>query len=110
LEFFVARLTALRRRGILEYGILGQINSTAYHEKWIRRRTGHEAEFLTAPESNILRGFGWNYQTIAHLRPFPAEKGTFIALAISVAVPMLPVILAVVPLVVILKTLLKALR
>lgn len=110
LTFFVPRLAALRRHGILEYGILGQINSTDYHEKWIHRRSGHEAEFLTAPESNALSGFGRNYQTIANLRPFPVDRGALIGLALSIAVPMLPVLLAVVPLAVVLKTLFRALR
>jgi len=33
LVFFVPRLAALRRRGILEYGILGQLHSTEFHQK-----------------------------------------------------------------------------
>jgi len=33
LAFFVPRLAALRRKGILEYGILGQLQSTEFHEK-----------------------------------------------------------------------------
>jgi hypothetical protein len=109
LAFFVPQLAALRRRGILEYGILGQMHSTDFHEKWICQRTGHESEFLTAPESSTLADFGQSYERLEQLRPFPADRGAFIALAISVVVPMLPVILAVIPLVVILKTLLKAL-
>lgn len=92
------------------YGILGQIQSTEYHEKWIHHRSGHEAEFLTAPESSTLTDFGQSYEKLAQLRPFAADRGVFITLAVSVVVPLLPVILAVVPLAVVLKTLLKALR
>ena len=35
LAFFVPRLAELRRKGILEYGVLGQIHSTDFHDKWI---------------------------------------------------------------------------
>ena len=40
LLFFVPRLASLRRQGILEYGILGQIQSTEFHEKWCLHRAG----------------------------------------------------------------------
>jgi hypothetical protein len=58
LLFFVPRLASLRRQGILEYGILGQIHSTEFHEKWILHRAGHEADFRQAPESTTLAIFG----------------------------------------------------
>jgi hypothetical protein len=110
LAFFVPRLVALRRQGILEYGTLGQMHSTEFHEKWILHRTGHETEFLTAPDSSSLNDYGRSYEKVEQLKPFPADRGTFIALAGSLAVPMLPVILAVIPLIVVLQSLLKALR
>jgi hypothetical protein len=110
LAFFVPRLAALRRQGILEYGTLGQIHSTDFHEKWILHRAGHESDFLTAPESSALADYGSSYEKVQQLQPFPADKGAFIVLAISLVVPMLPVILAVIPLDVVLKSLLEALR
>jgi hypothetical protein len=110
LLFFVPRLTALRRRGILEYGILGQIHSIEFHEKWILHRAGHEAEFLQAHESTTLANFGNIYEKIAQLKPFPADTGTLYVLAAAVAIPALPVILAVVPLAVVLRDLFHALR
>jgi len=85
------------------------MQSTDFHEKWVYQHNGHEAEFLTAPESSTLADFGQSYERLQQLRPFPADRGAFIALAVSVVVPMLPAILAVIPLVIILKTLLKAL-
>jgi hypothetical protein len=110
LLFFVPRLAELRRRGIMEYGILGQIHSTEFHEKWILNRLGHEYEFLQAPESTTLANFGNSFEKIAQLKPFPADTGTLYVLAGSVAIPALPVILAVVPLTVVLKDLFHALR
>jgi hypothetical protein len=110
LIFFVPRLAALRRRGILEYGILGQMHSSEFHEKWIRHRVGHEAEFLQAPEISTLGNFGKSYEQIEQLKPFPADPGALYVLAAAIAIPALPVILAQVPLAVVLVNLLKALR
>lgn len=110
LTFFVPRLAALRRQGILDYGTLGQMHSADFHEKWILRRAGHEAEFLTAPECSTLADYGRSYEKLQRLRPFPANRGALIALAAALVIPMSPVILAVVPLVVVLKDLLAALR
>jgi hypothetical protein len=110
LAFFVPRLAALRRRGMLEYGILGQLHSADFHEKWILSRAGHEAEFLTARESSTLADFGHAYEKLKDLKPFPLDRDALIVLGLSLLVPIFPVILAAIPLVVVLKTLLEALK
>jgi hypothetical protein len=110
LFFFVPRLASLRRQGILEYGILGQIHSTEFHEKWILHRTGHEIEFLQSPESTTLANFAKGYQEIAQLKPVPADMGTLYGLAAAVAIPALPVVLAQIPLKIVVMDLLKTLH
>lgn len=110
LLFFVPRLASLRRQGILEYGILGQIHSAQFHEKWVLHRAGHEAEFLQAPESSTLANFAKNYQEIAQLKPFPADMGSLYGLAAAVAIPALPAVLAQIPLKIVVLDLLKTLR
>jgi hypothetical protein len=97
LVFFVPRLSALRRKGILEYGILGQLHSAEFHEKWILHRSGHEAEFLQAPESSALADFGQSYEKIEQLSPFPADKQDLIPLALAIAIPAFPVIIEQIP-------------
>lgn len=110
LMFFVPRLAKLRYQGIIDYGILGQIQSADFHEKWVHGRVGHEGEFLAAPESSSLADFGTASAKVAELRPFPADRGALIGLAISIAIPLLPVILAEIPLIVVLQDLLKAMH
>jgi len=110
LAVFVPRLAALRRRGLLEYGTLGQIHSSDFHQKWILGRSGHEGEFLTALETSTLADYGRCYEKIEEMSPFPADRGALISLGASLVVPMLPVVLAVVPLFVVVKELFKALR
>jgi hypothetical protein len=110
LLFFVPRLAALRRRGILEYGILGQLHSLEFHQKWILHRAGHESEFLQAPESSTLADYGQSYEKIELLNPFPAGKQDLIPLALAIAIPAFPVIIAQIPVTVVLQDLLRALR
>jgi len=110
LVFFVPRLAALRRKGILEYGILGQLHSTDFHEKWILHRVGHETEFLVATEITTLANYGRAYETIERMSPFLADKVALYTLAAAVLIPALPVILAQIPFAIVLSDVLKALR
>jgi hypothetical protein len=110
LLFFVPRLFAPRRSGVLEYGILGQLQSTEFHKKWILHRAGHETEFFLAPEINVLAGFSNKYEKIEQLFPFPADKGSLYPLAVAVAIPALTVILTEIPFAVVLDDLFKALH
>ena len=107
---FVPKLSALRRRGILEYSIIGQIQSTEFDEKWVHHRAGHEAELIDAPEVSTLCDFGSAYDRIERLNPFPTDKGALIGLALAIAIPALPTILAEIPLAVVLKELLSSLH
>ena len=110
LAFFVPRLASARRRGILEYAILGQIQSSEFHQKWIAQRAGHEAELLGAPEISTLCDYGEAYERIENMKPFPIDKGALIGLVLSMLIPALPTVVAEIPMVVILKQLLGALR
>ena len=110
LAFFVPRLADLRRKGILEYGIVGQRDSTEFHEKWILHGAGYQADSPAAGESNAVASFGRVYASIEEMNSFPADKGALYILAAAVLIPALPVILAEVPFAVLLKELLRALR
>lgn len=110
LVFFVPKLARVRREGILQYGTLGQLHSISFHQKWILHRAGHEDEFLTAPEVSTLTDYGSSYENVEKMQPFPVDKGAFIALALSVAVPMFPTVLAEIPLREVLKGLLEAVK
>lgn len=104
------KLWQLRLRGLLEYGILGQLHGTNFHKKWIVSRAGHEEEFLTAPDSSTVTDFGTTYQTIEHMQPFLFDRGASVAIVLAFAIPMLPVVLAEIPFSVVLKGLLEAVR
>jgi hypothetical protein len=110
LIFFVPKLAAVRRQGILQYGTLGQLHSVGFHQKWIVHRAGHEDEFLAAPEVSTLTDYNSSYQSIESMQPFPIDKGAFLALGVSVALPLFPTVLAEIPLAEVLKGLLEAVK
>jgi len=86
------------------------LHSIEFHQKWILHRTGHEAEFLQAPESSTLADYGQSYEKIEELNPFPAGKQDLIPLALAIAIPAFPVIIAQIPVAIVLQDLLRALR
>ena len=110
LLLFVPKLAELRRKGILDYGILGQIHSTEFDEKWVQHRAGHEQEFLAAPEISSLIDFASSYENVEALKPFPFDKESFLSLVMAIAIPLLPVVLAEIPLVELVKGLLHAVK
>jgi hypothetical protein len=110
LVFFVPKLGQLRRRGVLEYGVLAQFESLQFHSKWILNRNGHEDEFMASPEASTLTDYGSSYQNIEHLQPFPFDQGAFVALLLAIAIPILPVILTEIPFADVVKGLLSAVR
>jgi hypothetical protein len=110
LLFFVPKLGAVRRRGILEYSIVGQIQSTEFHHRWILSRTSTNSQVSDIPEVISLLNYGLEFDRIKALNPFPTDKAALIALALAVVLPVLPTILAVIPLAVVLKDLLHTMR
>jgi hypothetical protein len=110
LILFVPKLQRLRRMGILQYGILGQLHSTSFHKKWILNRRGHEEEFLAAPEISSLIDYASSYENVEKLQPFPLDRNSLVAVVLALAIPMLPVVLAEIPFVTVLKGLLSAVK
>jgi hypothetical protein len=110
LIFFVPQLEKLRRKGILEYSILGQIHSTEFHQRWIQNRAGREEDFLTAPEISTLTDFASSFENIEKLTPFPVDKGPLVVLVLAIAIPLLPAVLAEIPFIEVLKGLLQAVK
>jgi len=110
LILFIPKLGRLHRQGILQYGTLGQLHSVNFHKKWILNRKGHEEEFLTAPEISTLTDYASSYENVEKLQPFPLDRGAMVALVLAVALPLLPVVLAEVPFVTVVKGLLSALK
>lgn len=110
LVFFVHKLDVLRRSAMLEYGVLAQSYATNLHEKWILAPEDRDQPHFTVSEVTALADFAISYRNIKQMNPFPADKGTLVSLALAVAVPLFPAVLAQFPLSVILNGLLQAVK
>ena len=110
LFFFLPRLLPLRRRGILEYSIIGHMQSYAFHDKWVHHGHEHEDEVIAAPEMSTLCDYNAAYKNVEDMHPIPVDKEALMGLAISVLIPALPVILAEIPMQTVLQDLFSTLR
>lgn len=110
LGFFVHKLSVLRQRAMLEYGALAQAHVLSFHKKWIAHSEGSNEEKLAAADVAALADLTISYGHIRRMRPFPADIGTLVALALAIAVPLFPAVLAEIPFSVILKSLVDAVK
>lgn len=108
--FFVWKLSVLRQRAILEYGVLAQVHATDFHKKWISRREDGGKELSEVPNVTVLADFDVLYSNIKRMQPLPVDRNTLIGLALGVLVPLLPAVLAEIPLRVLVKELIVAVR
>ena len=110
LFFFLPKLLPLRRKGILQYSIIGHMQSFAFHDKWVHHGAEHEEEAIAAPEMSTLCDYNSAYKNVEDMYPIPVDKEALTGLAIAVAIPALPVILAAIPIQTFLQDLLAAVR
>jgi hypothetical protein len=94
---------------MLEYGILSQTRVTEFHEKWIMHRDGQEEQGFV-PGVAMLADLATSYTNIDRMRPLPVDKTTLIALALAVLIPLFPAVLAEIPIAVILKAFVQAVK
>ena len=111
LLFFVPKLLPLRRRGILNYSIIGHMQSSAFHEKWVTHLADNtEEDAIAAPEMSTLCDYNSAYNNVEDMNPVPVDKEALVGLLLSIAVPAIPVILAEIPLQTAVQDLLSALK
>ncbi len=109
LAIFGSKLTHLSRVGYLQYGSLAHLQAEQFHDKWIHERRAHLEELLTAREMPALNNLASSFDRMRRMKLIPLDKITLIQVTAAAAVPMLPVILAQVPLTQLLKIIFRAL-
>jgi hypothetical protein len=110
LSFFVIKLTLLRKRALLDYGVLAQSHVVDFHEKWFSNRESNKDPHFTVQEVSALADLTIAYGHIRRMRPFPADISTLVGLALALAAPLFPVVLAEIPFSVIVKGLFEAVK
>ena len=110
LTFFVIRLALLRKKAMLDYGVLAQAHVVNLDQKWFSDRESNREPHFTAQEVTALADLTIAYGHIRRMRPLPADISTLVGLALAVAAPLFPVVLAEIPFSVIVKGLFQAVK
>ncbi len=90
-------LLKVKRKGLLEYGAQVTIHNQLFERKWIQEKQ-HAGEMLLGnPDASSLADLGSSFTVVRQMHLVPIDKPTLIALAISAALPMVPVVLYATP-------------
>ena len=90
-------LLKIKRKGLLEYGAEVTIHNQLFEQKWIQGKQPAGETLLGSPDASSLADLGSSFTVVRQMRVVPIDKPTLIALAVSAALPMLPVVLYATP-------------
>jgi hypothetical protein len=90
-------LFKIKKKALLEYGALVTILNQQFDRKWIQRDHPASETLLGNPDAASLAQLGSSLTVVKQMRLVPIDKPTLIALTISAALPMLPVVLYATP-------------
>lgn len=90
-------LLKIKRRALLEYGAQVTILNQQFDRKWIQKEHPAGETLLGNSDAASLAQLGSSFTVVKQMRLVPIDKPTLIALAISAALPMLPVVLYATP-------------
>jgi hypothetical protein len=102
-------LLKVKRRALLEYGAQVTVHNQLFDQKWIRGTHPQSETLLGSHDASSLADLGTSFAVIRQMGVVPVDKPTLIALAISAALPMLPVVLYATPTSVLIRATLKML-
>jgi len=90
-------LLQVKRRALLEYGAQVTIHNQLFDQKWVQQKEPAGETLLGNPDASSLADLGSSFTVVRQMGLVPIDKPTLIALAISAALPMLPVVLYATP-------------
>jgi hypothetical protein len=90
-------LLKVKRKALLEYGALVTIHNQLFDQQWIQNRQPAGETLLGNPDVSSLADLGASFKVVRQMRVVPIDKPTLLTLAISAALPMLPVVLYATP-------------
>ena len=111
LVVFTPQLSAAKRRGLGEYGTLAASYVSEFDEKWLpadnQKATAHRDELLGSGDFQSLADLGNSFGFVREMRFVPFSLDDVFRLAITTAVPLLPLLLTIMPLEELLSRLIK---
>ena len=98
LLLFSGHLVAAQRKGINEYGPLASRYVTEFDRKWIRAGAPVDEPLVGSADIQSLADLANSFDVIQKMRPFPFSWDVVVQLAVTVALPLLPLLLTMFPL------------
>jgi len=105
---FSPLLAWAKRRGLREYGLLGDRYVREFDAKWIRGAAGPGESLVGTADIQSLADLSGSFDVVRSMRTFPFGKETVLQLVVTTALPGLPLLLTVMPLEEIVKKLVGA--
>jgi hypothetical protein len=90
-------LVKIKRKGMLQYGAQVTIHNQLFERKWVQDEYPAGETLLGNPDASSLADLGASFTVVREMRLVPIDKPTLIALAMSAALPMLPVVFYAIP-------------
>lgn len=95
--FFVKKLTNVRFKGILEYGVVSQKYVSGFHNKWVKNINPQKEELLGSADIQSLADLFNSFQIVTKMRIVPFSIMQVVLLILVISVPYLPLIFFIVP-------------
>lgn len=95
LTMFSARMAAVRRKGLTEYGLLAQRYVEGFHRKWVVGASAPPDDLLGAADIQSLADLGNSYGLVRDMRLVPFGLDDITQLAAVTAAPFLPLLLTI---------------
>jgi hypothetical protein len=105
---WIGKLSAARKRALLEYGALVGHHGRLVKRRWIDKARIEDEEILSAPELGPVADTVSLFAAVRNMRIIPLGRQALLALAVPIALPMVAVVALQIPIKEILLTLLKA--
>jgi len=98
LLFFIAELARAKREGARAYGLLAMRYADEFRDKWMGERRPPGEPLVGSADIQSLADLAGAHDVLREMRVLPFSMHTIVRLAIVVAVPYLPLVLAMIPL------------
>jgi hypothetical protein len=87
---FTPRLLRRRREGLSAYGALASEYVIGFQKKWIEGHRPSDEHLVGSSDIQSLADLANSFEIVEHIRPFPFGRSAVIAVAVNVALPILP--------------------
>ncbi len=110
LGFFVVQMAVAKRKALLGYGLLSAQYAGEFRQKWLLQDPQtRSADLLGSADIQSLSDLANSYAVVREMRLLPFGRGLVVRLAILIALPLLPLALALLPFEVMVERLIKVL-